>query len=154
MSTKFSKNKTPLTREEADGSGPSQRLEEENAAVVAVSQVYKALTSLVRGLTAIIRILNHLNMNINVATIPPDDDTAPEVWKEHRQEFKETLVEVYNATDRVLEMATCAEKHLDAGEHERLVRDVHHVRERIFLFLPQELYDCLVGKGKGVTRRK
>ncbi|GKT46491.1 uncharacterized protein ColSpa_06672 [Colletotrichum spaethianum] len=154
MLTVFSKIETPLSREKPDGSGPSQCCEEEDAAAAAVSRVYKALSSLARGLTAINRILGHLNLNINAATTTSDYEIDPDVWEAHRQEFIETLMEVYDATERVLKMAIRTEEYLDAGQHELLVRNIYRVCERVSLLLPQDLYNSLIGKGKEITRRK
>ncbi|TQN69735.1 hypothetical protein CSHISOI_05729 [Colletotrichum shisoi] len=93
-------------------------------------------------------------MDANIAAIEADDENAPDIWGGHREEFKETLLNVYDATDKISEMVKRTEPHVNTEQYTMLVSSTHHLRESVYMLLPQELHDSLVGKGKEITRGK
>lgn len=111
-------------------------------------------TKLFRGVAAINRILGYLSIDANIAAIEADDENAPDIWGGHRQEFKEILLNLYDATDKVSEMVKRTENHVNNEQYTMLVLSTRHLRESVYMLLPQELHDSLVGKGKEVTRGK
>lgn len=151
--------------EAADGSGPSgiqQRAKDVERAIKRVSKASSVfepppptkeknlpqsskLTSrsreLVLGLHAI---FNHLG----VESLQEDDETASVIWRENREEFKTTLIQIYDASDKVVDTALRTEKHLTSAQHDNMMRSVLFVRRLVMELLPQELYDRVVGKGK------
>ncbi|KAF9876340.1 hypothetical protein CkaCkLH20_06283 [Colletotrichum karsti] len=147
MTSKAAKMTSP---ENADGSGPSELRQREKNIEKAINRVYKASRNLILGLHAMFTLLGLLGIDIDIESLPADDETASAAWRENREEFRITLIQVYEASDRVLDMALRTEKHMAAAQHENMMRDVLFVRRLIMDVLPQELYDHVVGKGKEV----